>query len=179
MLSIQEVVEQTRNALQMLIDRMGLNLAVGPLKESDYRLLSSGMFGELNWEWGISKYTGQENSVDLCFKILSVKEEYPAGIALCAYRTDTQAFEIYMIENFVRDQDGHPLCKRMALFTFMGAFIFTDAVEGSHIIIDEPDEALRDYYSQFGFEDDPGCSYRMSCTLETLRAIITNPEKWV
>lgn len=178
MLTLQEVGEQTRNALQLLIDRMRLGLAVGPLKETDYRLLSSGMFGELNWEWGISQYTGHPNSIELCFKILAEKEGYPARIALCAFRSDTRFFEIYMIENFVRDDESHPLYKRMALFTFMGAFIFTDAVQGTHIVIVEPDAELRDFYSTFGFSDDPECSCRMVCTLEMLKRVMTTPEIW-
>ncbi|OMQ22169.1 hypothetical protein [Serratia oryzae] len=178
MLSFHEIAEQTRNALQLLIDRMGLDLAVGPLKETDYRLLSSGMYGELNWEWGISQYTGKANSIDLCFKILSEQEGYPAGIALCAFRLDTQTFEIYMIENFVRDDEGHPLYKRMALFTFMGAYIFTDAIKGEQVVISEPDPELRWYYEKFGFENDADCAYRMTCTLDKLRDNITNPERW-
>ncbi|CAI1752106.1 Uncharacterised protein [Serratia fonticola] len=176
MLTLQEVGEQTRNALQLLIDRMELGLAVGPLKDADYKLLASGMYGDLNWEWGIGQYTGKENSIDLCFKILSESEGYPAGISLCAYRTDTQSFEVYMIENFVRDDEGHPLYKRMALFTFMAAYIFTDAVHGANVVVSEPDQELRGYYGKFGFKDDPTCAYRMICTIEELQAALGNPE---
>jgi hypothetical protein len=176
MLTLQEVGEQTRNALQLVIDRMGLSLAVGPLKEADYRLLASGMYGDLNWEWGIGQYTGKDNSIDLCFKILSESDGYPAGIALCAYRTDTQTFEVYMIENFVRHDEGHPLYRSMALFTFMAAKIFTDAVHGCYVVVLEPDEDLRSHYGKFGFKDDPACTYRMICSIEELNEALGNPE---
>lgn len=178
MLTLQEIGEQTRNSIQLLIDRMGLELGVGPLKDADYRLLSSGMFGDLNWEWGVGQYTGRENSFELCFKIVSEVGGYPAGIALCAYRMDTQTFEIYMIENFVKDQVAHPLYKRMALFTFIGAYIFTNAVKGSHVVLMEPDADLIGYYASFGFESDPECAYRMICPVEVLCTLLTDTDKW-
>lgn len=179
MLTLQEIGEQTRNAIQLLIDRFDLGLGVGPLKDADYRLLASGMFGDLNWDWGVGQYTGHEDTFELCFKIVAEVEGYPAGIALCAYRTDTQTFEIYMLENFVKDEVDHPLYKRMALFTFIGAYIFTDAVLGTQVVIVEPDPDLIGYYSKFGFQIDPSCTYRMQCALDDLKPLLTDIEKFM
>lgn len=179
MLTLQEVGEQTRNAIQLLIDRMGLGLGVGPLNDSDYRLLQSGLFGDLNWEWGVGQYTGRDNCFELCFKIVTDVGGHPAGVALCAYRTDTQTFEVYMIENFVKEEISHPLYKRMALFTFIGAYIFTDAVKGTHVVVVEPDPDLVGYYASFGFQQHASCPYMMICTVDELRPLLTDLEKWM
>lgn len=177
MLTLHEIGEQTRNAVQLLVDRFDLGLTVGILNDSDYRLLSSGMFGDLNWDWGVSQFTGRENTFELCLKIAVEIDSYPAGVALCAYRVDIGLFEIYMIENFVKDDQGHPLYKRMALFTFIAAYIFTDAVQGNEVAILEPAKDLVDYYTTFGFATDPTCSYRMVCRLDSLMPLLTDVEK--
>lgn len=179
MLTLHEIGEQTRNAIQLLIERMGLGLIVGPLSDGDFKLLGSGLFGDLHWEWGIGEYTGKENSFELCFKIAAEVDGYPAGIAVCAYLMETQIFEVYMLENFVKDDQEHPLYKRMALFTFIAAYIFTDAVQGGYVAVVEPDPDLVGYYSTFGFEVDPGCRYRMICTLDTLRPLLTDIDQLI
>ncbi|WP_431428698.1 hypothetical protein KP528_25260 [Escherichia coli O111:H8] len=49
MLTLDEIGQSVRNNIQLIIDHVGLPLAVGPLSDDDYKILCGG-YGELECE---------------------------------------------------------------------------------------------------------------------------------
>ncbi|MBE0148295.1 hypothetical protein [Serratia sp. PL7] len=167
MLSLDEISQAVRNNLQLIIDSQQLKLAVGPISEQDYRILSGG-FGELEWDVGLCSYGNNPNRFEFCIKLVkNAVEAVPSGAALCVYGIDDHIFRIHMIESFVRDEDEHPLKGRMVMLTLMAAYLFCMAVDAEGVQICEPVKELLGYYASFGFEmHDSG--YAMFADVSTL-----------
>ncbi|PWC10691.1 hypothetical protein B4923_16375 [Brenneria roseae subsp. americana] len=160
MLSLEEIGQSVRNNLQLIIDSSGLDLAVGPISDQDYRILCGG-FGDLDWNYAICTHGNDPDRFEFCVKLVTDHiDSVPAGIALCVFGSNDKIFQIHMIESFVRDDEDHPLKGRMVTLTLMAAYIFCMAVEATEVYIVEPDQDLIDYYSTYGFSMHE-CGYIM------------------
>lgn len=176
MLSLEEVAQLTYNTLQSYMDQRGIDLAVGPLSDSDIVSLLRA-YGELNWEWYVTEVSNRDDCFSLCIKLITAKdhklvEHYPAGVALCTYHVGTKIFEVHAVENFVKDSEEHPLRRKMVLYTLYAALIFMKQVDGIAIRIIEPVEDKIDYYRTFGFEMLDGCSYAMHCDFDKFQEVL-------
>lgn len=152
MLTLEEIGQSVRNNLQLIIDSSGLKLAVGPIKDEDYKILCGG-YGELEWDIGLNQYGNDPDRFEFCVKLLtSVVESVPSGIALCVYGIKDKVFKVHMIERFFRhNDDDHPLKGRMVTLTLMAAFLFCKAVNAKAVHIVEPVKELVEYYATYGF----------------------------
>ncbi|MGL5343653.1 MAG: hypothetical protein ACRC9O_03255 [Plesiomonas sp.] len=161
MLSLDEISQSVRNNIQLVLDHVGLPLAVGPISDDDYRILCGG-FGELEWDWALSTYGNSPSKYEFCIKLVeqSVTQRVPSGAAICVYDSDDNIFNIHMIERFSSGIEEHPLKGRMTLITLMSAYIFCKAVDCNEVRIVEPVPELRDFYSSFGF-NQISCGYVM------------------
>ncbi|MFS6803162.1 hypothetical protein [Edwardsiella tarda] len=167
-LNLEEIGQSVRNNLQLIIESQGLPLAVGPLTDEDFRILSGG-FGELEWDYALTKYGNDPNKFEFCIKLVKqVTETVPSGVALCVYGIDDRVFRIHMIERFCRDDESHPLKGRMVALAIMAAFIFCKAVDAIDVFIMEPVAELVDYYHSFGFVEHESCSYVLRASVDDL-----------
>lgn len=174
MLTLDEIGQSVRNNIQLVIDNYGLPLAVGPISNDDYKILSGG-FGELEWDYALTTYGNSPGRYEFCIKLINqgVVQGIPAGAALCIYEVEDRTFRIHMIENFARDDDEHPLKGRMVLITLMSAYLFCMAVECQLIHIVEPVPELLEFYASFGFRELP-CGYIMEANLSDIQGTFIN-----
>ena len=144
MLTIEEI--------GLVLDNFGLPLAVGPISDDDYKVLSGG-FGELEWDYVLSTHGNSPERYEFCIKLVNhgALENVPSGAALCIFEVEEHTFSIHMIESFVRDDPEHPLKGRMVLITLMSAYLFCMAVDCPTVRVIEPVPELRDFYESFGF----------------------------
>lgn len=167
MLSLDEIGQSVRNNLQLIIDSQRLKLAVGPISDQDYRILTGG-FGELEWDVGLCDYGNDPNHFEFCVKLVKdAVEAVPSGVSLSVYGITDRVFRIHMIERFNRDDKEHPLKGRMVLLTLMAAYLFCMAVEADSVQIAEPVRELIEYYTSFGFAMTE-CGYIMVAEVATL-----------
>ena len=159
MLTIDEIGISVRNNIQLILDHFELPLAVGPISDDDYKVLSRG-YGELEWDYALADYGNSSERYEFCIKLVnnSVVEGVPSGAALCIFAVENRVFNIHMIESFVRNDETHPLKGRMVLITLMSAYLFCMAVECQRIQIVDPVPELIEYYSGFGFSSVSGSS---------------------
>lgn len=170
MLTLEEIGQSVRNNIQLVIDNFGLPLAVGPISDEDYRILSGG-FGELEWDYALLEFGNDPDRYEFCIKLVSqgVIQGAPAGAAICVYGIEEDVFRIHIIERFSRlEEEEHPLKGRMVLITLMSAYLFCMAVGCKQVHIIEPVPELVDYYTSFGFVMEK-CGYIMSAPTETLQ----------
>lgn len=167
MLSLDEIGQSVRNNIQLVIDSVGVPLAVGPISDDDYRILSGG-FGELEWDYALATYGNDPARYEFCIKFVNdgAIQGVPSGAAICVYGVEDKIFRIHMIENFTREDEEHPLKGRMVLITLMSAYLFCMAVDCQTVYIMEPVPELVEYYSSFGFTESG--SYVMSAETEKL-----------
>lgn len=153
MLTLEEIGQSVRNNIQLILDNVELPLAVGPISDDDYRILSGG-FGQLEWDYALANQGNDPGKFELCIKFVSQGAVHgvPAGAALCVFDIQDHLFNIHMIERFTCDEEDHPLNGRMVLITLMSAYMFCKAVECEHVQIVEPVAELIRYYLSFGFE---------------------------
>lgn len=174
MLSLNEVAQLTYATLQSYMDQRGIDLAVGPLSDADANSLSRA-YGDLNWEWYITEIGNRDDCFDLGLKLITSREHKlvecsPAGVSLCTYNISSKTFDIHAVENFVRDNENHPLRRKMVLYTLYAAIIFMSQAGGEMVRIIEPVDDKIAYYQSFGFEMSSTCTYVMTCALDTLKA---------
>lgn len=175
MLTLNDIGTITRNNVQLILDQLSINLAVGDINDDDYRILCGG-FGELNWDEFISSIGNHEDRFEFCIKIKTVEggvaTGVPAGIALCLYSISENSFDIYAVENFCRNKPDHPLHGKMIQLTLMAAYLFSTAVKCATIRIIEPVQELLDFYAQYGFNLLP-CNYIMQADVHMFSDIIS------
>jgi hypothetical protein len=171
MLTIEEIGQSVRNNIQLVLDNFGLPLAVGPISDDDYKVLSGG-FGELEWDYALSTQGNSPERYEFCIKLLNqnVMEGVPSGAALCIFGVEEHVFSIHMIESFVKDDVDHPLKGRMVLITLMSAYLFCMAVECPTVRIIEPVPGLYDFYGRFGFRMLQ-CGYVMEAQLSDIEDV--------
>lgn len=101
MLTLEEIGQSVRNNIQLVIDNYGLPLAVGPISDEDYRILSGG-FGELEWDYALLEFGNDPDRYEFCIKLVSqgVIQGAPAGAAICVYGIEENVFRIHIIERF-------------------------------------------------------------------------------
>ncbi|WP_024560185.1 hypothetical protein ACP26E_05285 [Franconibacter pulveris 601] len=157
MLTLEEIGQSVRNNIQLVIDNYGLPLAVGPISDDDYRILSGG-FGELEWGYALTQFGNDPDRYEFCIKLVSqgVMQGVPAGAAICIYGVDDNIFRIHIIERFTREDEEHPLKGKMLSITIMSAYLFCMAVKCPIAHIMDPDPDLVDYYASFGFMLEEG-----------------------
>ncbi|GDX06661.1 hypothetical protein [Buttiauxella sp. A111] len=171
MLTLDEIGQSVRNNIQLVIDNYGLPLAVGPISDDDYKVLSGG-FGDLEWDYVLSTHGNSPDRYEFCIKLLNqgVMEGVPSGAALCIFRVEEYVFSIHMIESFVKDDAEHPLKGRMVLITLMSAYLFCMAVECPTVRIVEPVPELHGFYEGFGFRLLP-CGYVMEANTSDIEDV--------
>ena len=171
MLTLDEIGQSVRNNIQLIIDHVGLPLAVGPLSDDDYKILCGG-YGELEWDYALSTYGNSREKYEFCIKLVQQGrvQGIPSGAAICVYGVEENIFRIHMIERFSREDESHPLKGRMVLLTLRSAFIFCKAVECKVVHIVEPVPELVQYYESFGFRMEQ-CGYVMSAVIDELQDI--------
>ncbi|EQC00956.1 hypothetical protein LGZ99_09835 [Photorhabdus temperata] len=171
MLSLKHVAQLTYNILQLYMNQRGIDLVVGPISDNDANMLTRA-YGDINWEYYITEVGNRDNCFSLCIKFVKSREPFqvesvPAGAALSTYDLNDKSFNIYVLENFVKDTENHPLRRKMLLYTLYTALIFMNMVDGEIVRIHEPVEDKIAYYCSFGFELER-CGYVMSCDIQTL-----------
>ncbi|EOC1340511.1 hypothetical protein [Cronobacter sakazakii] len=178
MLTLEEIGQSVRNNIQLVIDSVDLPLAVGPISDNDYRILTGG-FGELQWDWALTEFGNDPDRYEFCIKLVShgVIQGVPAGAAICVYSDDEKIFRIHIIERFCREEEEHPLKGRMVLITLMSAYLFSMAVECDLVEIIEPVPELVEFYSSFGFTMHQ-CGYVMSARTSTLEEAFIKFEQY-
>lgn len=174
MLTLEEIGQSVRNNIQLVIDNVGLPLAVGAISDDDYRILCGG-FGELEWDFALEKYGNDPERYEFCVKVVEqgVTQTVPSGAAICGYGVEDRIFRIHIIERFSRDDEQHPLRGRMVLITLMSAYLFCMAVESDTVYIMEPVPELVGYYTRFGFTMQP-CGYVMAASVSSLQETFVN-----
>ncbi|AKH62273.1 MULTISPECIES: hypothetical protein [Photorhabdus] len=171
MFNLEQIGHVVRNSMQIIVDELKLNLAVGDISDDDYRILSRG-YGEINWDECLSRVGNREDKFEFCLKLVECGNVQgpPSGLALCTYSIDEESFEIHMIENFYRDDAKHPLNGKMFQLTLMAAYMFCKSAQGKYIRIIEPVEEVISYYSSYGF-NMMKCGYIMEADIDTFETI--------
>ncbi len=171
MLTIEDIGQSVRNNIQLVLDNFGLPLAVGPISDDDYKVLSGG-FGELEWDYVLSTHGNSPDRYEFCIKLVNhgAMENVPSGAALCIFGVEEHTFNIHMIESFVRDDPDHPLKGRMVLITLMSAYLFCMAVDCPVVRVIEPVHELRAFYESFGFGMLP-CGYIMEAETSDIEGV--------
>lgn len=171
MLNLDEIGQSVRNNVQLVIDHVGLPLAVGPISDEDYRVLCGG-YGQLEWDYALNTYGNDPDKFEFCIKLVmqGAVQGIPAGAAICIYGIEEKTFHIHIIERFTRDDEEHPLNGRMVLITLMSAYIFCKAVECETVQIVEPVPHLHEFYASFGFVMER-CGYIMSNSVSALEDV--------
>lgn len=125
MLTLDEIGQSVRNNIQLVIDHVGLPLAVGPISDEDYKILCGG-YGELEWDYMLGAYGNSDDKYEFCIKLVQqgVVQGIPSGAAICVYGVEDKIFRIHIVERFSREDESHPLKGRMVLLTLMSAFVF-------------------------------------------------------
>lgn len=154
-MNFEQIVNSSISDFQMLMDSLSSSLAVGPITESDFILLSRG-YGRVNWDYVINKYN-PDDSFDFCFKLKGIdcRSDILSGAFISSFILEKETLEIYGIENFSDDV----LKGKMFLYSLFACLIFMKKLDGKYIKlvdVEEGNNALRDYYRQFGFIED-GC----------------------
>lgn len=168
MLTLDEIGQSVRNNIQLVIDHVGLPLAVGPISDEDYKILCGG-YGELEWDYAFNTYGNSPDRYEFCIKLVTqgAVQGIPSGASICVYGVEDNVFRIHIIERFSREDESHPLKGRMVLITLMSAFIFCKAVGCEVVHIVEPVTELQYFYSTFGFRMEK-CGYIMSASTNSL-----------
>lgn len=154
-MNFEQIVNSSISDFQMLMDSLSSSLAVGPITESDFILLSRG-YGKINWDYVINKYN-PDDSFDFCFKLKEIDccSSVLSGAFISSFILEKETLEIYGIENFSDDV----LKGKMFLYSLFACLIFMKKLDGKYIKlvdVEEGNNALRDYYRRFGFIED-GC----------------------
>ena len=148
-LKFYQVCDSVINSLQMAVEDLGGGLRVGPISDDDYRVLSSG-YSELDWCWGFDNIGHSDEKFELCIKIQ--QNNTPDGAMLGSYNLETKAFEIHLIESFVRQNSSHPLYGRMFKISLIASYLLISAVNGDKVHIIEPtNQGLIEFYKTHGF----------------------------
>lgn len=155
-MNLEQIASLSISNLQMLLDNMKLELAVGPINREDYELLISG-YSQLEWDYGFSKYGNRDDKFEFCLKLLTGPLRHiPSGAALCTFDEDAGVIEIHFVESFVKAHDvDNPLFGKMFLITLWGVYLFGSAVGCNEIRIPETlNQKVAAHYKKFGFEGD-------------------------
>ena len=151
-MNADQIKSAVLNAIQVVTDEMELQLAVGPLNDSDWAYLSGG-FGHLNWDAGLTAYGNDEWSFSVALKLLSDTMLLNAAI-LGVFRPDTDTLEMHFVESFIRDRDSNPLKGRVFEMMIIASYLYVAAVGGSTVRLMDVEQELTNYYSNFGFKRD-------------------------
>ncbi|MFP1923695.1 hypothetical protein [Lonsdalea quercina] len=155
-MNYEQIVALTMSNLQMLLDNLKIPLAVGPINDDDYTILTSG-FTELEWGNGICTYGNKEEKFEFCLKLQTIPlSPIPSGAVLCTYDETAKAVKIHFVESFVRDKKEHPLCGQMFTITLWAVYLFGSAVgECEEVqILDVVNQKVADHYRKYGFSGD-------------------------
>lgn len=154
-MNFDQIVVSSISDFQLLLESIAAPLAVGQINDQDFTILSRG-YGRINWDYIITEKYNPYDSFDFCFKIKSVDVSYNVllGAFISSYSAPDETLEIYGIENF----SDSPLLKgKMFLYSLFASFIFMKKIDGQFIKlvdVEENNQALRNYYKQFGFKED-------------------------
>lgn len=165
-MNLEQIAVSTLNGVQMLIEQVGLPLAVGPIHDADFQAMMTN-YAELNWDFAFNKFGNDPNKFEFCVKLVEGVNPLPAGAAMCVYNLQVNSFDIYFVESFVRGNAAHPLNGRMLLITLMASYLFCRAVDCDVINVIEPvNTEVMALYRDFGFEGD---SILMTASVATIR----------
>jgi hypothetical protein len=157
-MNADQIKSAVLNAIQVVTDELDLQLAVGPLNESDWAYLSGG-FGHLNWDVGLTTYGNDEWSFSVALKLASDTRLLTAAI-LGIYRPETDTLEMHYVESFIRAKDSNPLKGRVFQMMVIASYLYVAAVGGGTVRLVDVEQGLTDYYRQFGFERDGDDMYQ-------------------
>ena len=155
-MNFEQIVSSSISDFQMLMDSLSSSLAVGPISDQDFIVLSRG-YGQINWDYVISKHDPND-SFDFGFKLKGIgcHSGVLLGAFLSSFIPKDETLEIYGIEHFDNDS---VLKGKMFLYSLFACLIFMKKLDGKYIKlvdVEEGNNALRGYYRQFGFVED-GC----------------------
>lgn len=152
-MNFEQIVNSSISDFQMLMDSLSSSLAVGPITEPDFIVLSKG-YGRINWDYVIDKYN-PDDSFDFCFKLKNIdcRSSILLGAFISSFIPEKETLEIYGIENFGDDV----LKGKMFLYSLFACLIFMKKLDGKYVRlvdVEKGNNALRNYYHQFGFVED-------------------------
>ncbi|WP_260853769.1 hypothetical protein [Pantoea ananatis] len=155
-LNLEQIAIISINNLQMLLEALEMPLAVGPIKDEDFLLLTTTRFAELEWDYGFSKFGNRDDKFEFCLKLLEGQQKHiPSGAALCTFDQETGVLDINFVECFVRDDPEHPLTGNMFLVTLFAVYFFGYSANCTEVRIPEPlNQDVVDHYKKFGFDGD-------------------------
>ena len=169
-MNYDQIASLTISNLQMLLDSLDIPLAVGPINQEDYMILTSG-YSELEWSNGFCTHGNKEKKFEFCLKLLTGQLAHiPAGAVLCSYDDSTKCIEIHFVESFVRDKKDHPLYGQMFTVTLWAVYLFGAAVgcESVHIP-DTVNQKVAEYYKKYGFDGD---THLLTASFATLSDVV-------
>ncbi|MGB8926396.1 MAG: hypothetical protein WCC49_05410 [Pantoea agglomerans] len=151
-MNLEQIANQSISNLQMLLEALEMPLAVGPITDEDFLILTS-RFAELEWDYGFSNFGNRDDKFEFCLKLLEGQQKHiPSGAALCTFDEGTGVLDIHFVECFVRDDPDHPLSGRMFLVTLFAVYLFGSAANCTEIRIPEPiNQDVVDHYMKYGF----------------------------
>lgn len=155
-LNLEQIASQSISNLQFLLDTLKMPLAVGPISDEDYVILTTG-YAQLEWDYGFSRYGNRSDKFEFCLKLLAGPLRHiPSGAAMCTFDEDTGVIEIHFVESFVKVDDvEHPLYGNMFMVTLWAVYLFGSAVGCQEIRIPEAlNQKVADHYKKFGFKGD-------------------------
>ena len=153
-MNFDQVVSSSISDFQVLMDSLSPSLAVGPISDQDFIVLSRG-YGRINWDYVISKHSPND-SFDFGFKLKDINchSGVLLGAFLSSFILKNETLEIYGIEHF---GNYSVLEGKMFLYSLFACLIFMKKLDGKYIKlvdVEEDNHALRNYYHQFGFVED-------------------------
>lgn len=154
-MKFEQIVSSTICDLQVLIEGIDVPLAVGPISDENFTILSKG-YGLINWDYIITERYSAYESFDFCFKLkkVSVNSNILLGAFISSYKMNDEILEIYGIENFSNEE---PMKGKMFLYSLFVFFIFMKKIDGKYIRlvdVDVNNDTLRNYYKRFGFIEE-------------------------
>lgn len=154
-LNLEQIASLTLSNLQMLLDNLRIPLAVGPIKDEDFRLLTSG-YAELDWDYGFSAFGNRDDKFEFCLKLLSGPLQHiPSGAAMCTYDQDSGVISVRFVESFVRGEKDNPLYGKMFIITLWAVYLFGNSVDCKEVHIpDAINKKVMAHYQKYGFEGD-------------------------
>ncbi|MCG9721858.1 hypothetical protein [Shewanella sp. Isolate7] len=150
-MNIEQVKKAVISTFQLFLDENLQGLMVGEINDNDYRMLGRG-YGELEWDWGIEKFSNHPELFDFCFKIQG--SDIPDGVAMGTYNLATKTLEMHMMESFVDTDREHPLRGRMTYLTLVASYLFLATIEGDTLhFVDPVDRKLEEHYKSYGLSE--------------------------
>ena len=171
-LNLSQVYSNALCNLQLIVDKLDMEVAVGPFNNDDWLFLASG-YSLLNWENIITLYANEENAIDFCVKFRDNTNSALLGASICVCDLKEKTFNVHCIERFSRSDVNCKLKGRMVFLVLSLVFLMSFSIKIERIrLIDVDNNAISliNYYKTFCFDSDPKNRQNMIVDLSILES---------